>query len=317
MMILAADIGGSQARLLLAQQTREGWTALRQQTFSSRDFASLDALLRTFLHAHEQPRHACIAVAGPVRDGHAALTNLPWEVDAAALTAGFGLRRVAVVNDFAAQAHGLPLLGADGVCTLQAGEAGARGLQALIGAGTGLGMALLADDHGRRVALPSEGGHIDFAPRNQEEIALLQHLLPRHGRVSLELLLSGHGLERIYRHVAGLAGEAPADARAIGAAALAGEPHAAAAAGLFARLLASAAGNLALASLALGGVYLSGGIAPKLLPLVRQPAVREAFCDKPPMCALLARIPLHVVTDELLGLKGAAQLAARLDGGVD
>ncbi|ANQ85473.1 putative glucokinase [Azoarcus olearius] len=317
MRILAADIGGSQSRLLLAELEGEAWRTLRRHTFPSPDFASVEALLDGFLAGGEAVAAACLAVAGPVASQRVALTNLPWIVDAAALATRFGLRQVRIVNDFAAQAHGLPALDADGICTLQAGAPVADGLRALMGAGTGLGVALLAGPDAHPRALPSEGGHADFAPRNAEEMALVQDLLPRHGRISLETLLCGRGLERLYRRAAGLADDAPASARAIGEAALAGEPAARDAVALFGRLLGAAAGNLALTSLALGGVYLSGGITPKLLPLLRDGGLREAFCDKPPMRALMERIPLHVVTDELLGLKGAAQLAARLARGLD
>ena len=342
MLILAADIGGTNARLLLAacghgdsghDGARPGgvrWRALRRQVVRSADFAGIEALLEHFLPPGEHVHAACLAVAGPVRadpphGGPVRLTNLPWTVDADALAARFGFDRVRLLNDFAAQAHGLPLLGADDVRTLQRGVPQAGGVCALIGAGTGLGMALLAGapdatTSGGTIALPSEGGHADFAPRDAQQIALLQHLLPVHGRVSLELLLSGHGLERLYRFVARLpAAAAPADpigshpdAGAISAAALAGEAQAAAAVELFARLLAAAAGNLALTSLARGGVFLSGGIAPRILPFLQQPAVRAAFTDKPPMRALLEQIPLHVVTNDQLGLLGAAEVAARL-----
>ncbi|MNM69473.1 Glucokinase [compost metagenome] len=187
-------------------------------------------------------------------------------------------------------------------------------MRALLGAGTGLGMALLAGSPRQPLVLSSEGGHADFAPQDEQQLALWQHLRAEHGRVSLELLLSGHGLERLYRFVTGrAASEAVSlDARGISRMAAAGDAQACATLELFARLYASAAGNLALTGLARGGVYLCGGIAPKILPFLQQPQVREAFCSKPPMRGLLQRIPLHVVLDEYLGLRGAAQVAARL-----
>ena len=317
MVILAADIGGSQARLLLGECEGEGagWRELRRETLPSREFAGIDALLQHFLRPGERPQAACLALAGPVHGQRVRMTNLPWTIDAAALAGRFGLRRLRLINDFAAQACGLPLLGAADLRTLQAGSPLPGAARALLGAGTGLGMALLAETPaGEPVALPSEGGHADFAPRDPQQLALLEHLLPRHGRVSLELLLCGHGLERLYRFVAGLPASAPrsVDAAAVTAAALAGDAQAAAAVDLFARLLASAAGNLALTGLARGGVYLSGGIAPRILPFLQQASVIEAFVDKPPMRELLEQVPLHVVSNEQLGLLGAAQTAALL-----
>ncbi|MBV2135053.1 glucokinase [Pseudomonas sp. MAP12] len=314
MIILAADIGGTQARLLLGECEGDGWRELRRQTLSSRDYPDFDTLLQTFLQPGERPLAACIALAGPIENQRVRMTNLPWQLDAAELAGRFGLRQVRLLNDFSAQAHGLALLRREDLCTLQAGEPQADGVRALLGAGTGLGMALLAGSPKRPLVLSSEGGHADFAPQDEQQLALWQQLRAEHGRVSLELLLSGHGLERLYRFIADQgAGEAsPLDARGISRMAAAGAAPACAALDLFARLYASAAGNLALTGLARGGVYLCGGIAPKILPFLQQPHVCEAFCSKPPMHELLQRIPLHVVLDEYLGLRGAAQVAARL-----
>ena len=314
MIILAADIGGTQARLLLGECEGDGWRTLRRQTLSSRDYPDFDTLLQSFLLPGERPLTACIALAGPIDNQRVRMTNLPWQLDAAELAGRFGLRQVRLLNDFSAQAHGLALLRSEDLCTLQAGEAQADGVRALLGAGTGLGMALLAGSPRQPLVLSSEGGHADFAPQDEQQLALWQHLRAEHGRVSLELLLSGHGLERLYRFIAGrAASEAVSlDARGISRMAAAGDAQACATLELFARLYASAAGNLALTGLARGGVYLCGGIAPKILPFLQQPQVREAFCSKPPMHELLQRIPLHVVLDEYLGLRGAAQVAARL-----
>lgn len=314
MIFLSADIGGTQARLLLGQCDGDGWRVLRRQTLPSRSYPDFDTLLKTFLLPGERPQSACIALAGPIQDGRGQMTNLSWQLDTAELAGRFGLRRVQLINDFSAQAHGLPLLRSEDLCTLQAGEAQADGVRALLGAGTGLGMALLAGAPERPLVLPSEGGHADFAPQDEQQLALWQSLRAEHGRVSLELLLSGHGLERLYRFIAGQPTNPPAalDARQISAAAAAGDPLARTTLELFARLYASAAGNLALTGLPRGGVYLCGGIAPKILSFLEQPQVREVFCNKPPMRALLERIPLHVVLDEHLGLRGAAQVAAHL-----
>jgi glucokinase len=314
MIFLAADIGGTQARLVLGEAQAGGWRMLRREILACADFPGIEALLARFLRPRERTVAACLAVAGPVDGEQAAMTNLAWTIDAPRLAGRFALRRVQLINDFAAQAHGLPDLEPEGLATLQAGLPLAGAPRALIGAGTGLGMALVVGDGPEPAVLPSEGGHMDFAPADEEQAALLRHLQPRLGRVSLEAVLSGPGLERVYAFLAGQALEAPPalGAGAIGAAGLAGEPLAAAALGLFARIYASAAANLALAVLPRGGIYLCGGIAPKILPFLAAPEALAAFGRKPPMGALLERMPLHVVRDETLGLRGAARMAARL-----
>jgi len=319
MLFLAADIGGTRARLLLGRSHGDGWQPVRQQTLASREHPDFASLLQAFLLPGERPLAACLALAGPLDGERLRLTNLPWMLDADALAGRFGLRRVQLLNDFAAQAHGLALLRPEQLCVLQPGAAQPDGVRALLGAGTGLGMALLAGTPAQPLVLPSEGGHADFAPQDEQQLALLRQLLARHERVSLELLLSGRGLARLYAFLAGQPEDAAGlpDAAQISAAAAAGEALAGATLELFARLYAAAAGNLALTGLARGGVYLCGGIAPKILPFLQRPAVREAFCAKPPMRALLERIPLQVVLDEYLGLRGAAQVAARLAGPAD
>lgn len=314
MVILAADLGGTQSRLLLAEPAGGGWQTLRQTSLPSQAYASLSALLEDFLQPGERPGSACIAAAGPLRDGQLQLTNLPWQLDAASIARQFGIARVRLLNDFAAQTYALPQLQPHQLCTLQAGNVQNNAVRALIGAGTGLGMALLAGDARQPIALPSQGGHADFAPCDQQQVELLRFLLPSHGRVSLELLLSGRGLTRLYAFVGGTALTDPdlPDARAISQAAAAGQARAIETLQLFARLFAAAAGNLALTCLPFGGLYLSGGIAPKMLTYLQHAEFLQAFCNKPPMQATLESIPLHVVLDEYLGLHGALQVAARM-----
>jgi len=241
-----------------------------------------------------------------------AMTNLPWVVDADALAARFGIARVRLVNDFAVQAHGLAALEADGLVTLQAGEPQADGVRVLIGPGTGLGMAAAVGPLDDPLVLPSQGGLADFAPRDARQMALAVALLARHGRVSSETLLCGRGIERLYRFIAALPPQAAPelDAPAIAAAALAGEAHAVETLRLFATLLAQAAANVALTLLPRGGIYISGGIAPRVLPFLLAPEVVECFDDHPTMGEVLRRMPLYVVRDDALGLKGAARIAA-------
>ena len=316
-MFLAADLGGTQSRLLLAEQQDGALQPLRQTTLPSRHYPSVEALLEDFLQPGERPHCACIAAAGPVTGNRIALTNLPWQLDAARLSQQFAISRVALLNDFTAQTYALPYVQPEQLCTLQPGDRDAEGTRALIGAGTGLGMALLAGDRLQPLALPSQGGHADFAPQDEQQIALLRYLLPEYGRVSLEVLLSGRGLTRLYAFLGHLPLNHPdlPDAHGISQAAAAAEPLADATLRLFARLYGAAAGNLALTSLARGGVYLSGGIAPKMLPYLQQPEVLAAFCQRGPMQSLLESIALNVVLDEYLGLHGAARLAARLERG--
>lgn len=313
-MFLAADIGGTRARLLLAQATEQGWRVLRQAELASRDFSGAAELLEHFLAPDEKPQAACLALAGPLHDERIALTNLPWQLSRGALAERLGIAHLQLLNDFAAQAHGLPLLDDSQRITLLPGHAGARGVRALLGPGTGLGMALLAGSDEAPLVLPSQGGHADFAPTDEQDLALFAWLRRRHARVSLELLLSGDGLRRLHGFHAGLDEDL---ARLPGAAevdrlAAAGDGAALAARTHFARLLLGCAGNLALTTLAEGGVYLCGGIAPRLIEELRQPAALAAFTDKPPMQALLAGIGLHLVNDPLLGLKGAARVARAL-----
>ena len=316
-MILAADLGGTQSRLLLAEQQGNALQTLRQTTLQSRNYPSVEALLEDFLQAGERPHSACIAAAGPVVHERIQLTNLPWQLDAAHIAQQFGISRVRLLNDFAAQTFALPFLQPHQLCTLQTGSTDAQGIRALMGAGTGLGMALLAGSQIQALALPSQGGHADFAPQDEQQIELLRYLLPVYGRVSLELLLSGSGVTRLYAFLGRLPVNDPdlPDAHAISLAAAAGDALADQTLRLFARLYGAAAGNLALTSLAGGGVYLSGGIAPKMLPYLQQPEVLAAFCQKEPMQSLLESIALNVVLDEHLGLHGAVWLAARLEQG--
>lgn len=315
MVFLAADIGGTHTRLLLAQTCATGWQCIREQTFASHDYPSLQAVLELFLSTGERPEVACIAVAGPLDGQHIQMTNLPWQLDAAQLSEQFGIATLRLLNDFAAQTYALNALPASDLCTLQVGVPQAGGVRALMGAGTGLGMALLVPNAGQWQALASQGGLADFAPQGAEQLALCQALQSAYGRASQESLLSGQGLERIYSFLAGESvqlHEASFSARDISLAAAEHEPLACAALRLFAQIYAASAGNLALVSLAHGGVYLSGGIAPKMLEFLQEPAVIEAFVNKPPMRELLQTIPLHVVLNEHLGLLGAATLACQL-----
>lgn len=311
-MKLCGDIGGTKALLGLADNAGR---IVHERRLASADFADFAPLLGEFLR--DAPGTAvtggCLAVAGPVDDGGRAarLTNLPWRVDAAALEREFGLGPLTLVNDFAAAALGVTALAPDQLITLQAGEPLSDGVKLVVGAGTGLGMAILVPDHGRWRVLPGEGGHVGFAPQNEMQARLHAALLIEHGRVTNERVISGPGLAAIHRILAGEQAD-PAD---IAARALAADDDPARrSVEVFLAAYGAFTGDMALAVMARGGVYLAGGIAAKILPLAQAGPFLAAFAAKAGHAALAARMPVHVVTDPLLGLRGAALLAA---GGQD
>lgn len=316
-LILAADIGGTRARFIIGR-VREGiCDVLRHEVLLCAAYPGVEALIEAFLgtgQSAEKPDVVCLAVAGALEDQCISMTNLPWKADAECLRNRFGFSRVRLINDFAAQAYGLGSLDEDGIVVLHSGEPDAQGARALLGPGTGLGMVVLSGSLDRPQVFPSQGGLADFAPRNARELALCKSLFAAHGRVSLEMLLSGRGIERLYRFISGLPPEAPRsrEAASISTAALAGEAVAVETLRFFAKLLAAATANLGLTVLAHGGIYLTGGIVPHILPFLREPEAAEAFRDHPSMGKVLARIPLYAVRDELLGLKGALRIAERL-----
>jgi glucokinase len=314
-LVLAADIGGTRARLLLGHARADALHVLRRQEMPCAAHGSAEALIDAFLGAGgERPDVACFAVAGAFEGRRLRMTNLPWEMDAEHLRERFGLKRVRLINDFAAQAHGLACLDDEEIIVLHPGDPDVEGVRALLGPGTGLGMAVLSGALDHPQVFPSQGGLADFAPRTARELALFEALLAEHGRVSIEMLLSGRGIERLYRFIAGLPPGTPLakDAAGIETAASAGEAIATETLQVFTRLLVAAAANLGLTVLARGGVYLTGGIASRILPFLRAPELIEVFCDHPSMGAVLARIPLYAVRDELLGLKGAVKIAVKL-----
>ena len=324
-MLLAGDVGGTKALLALFDGPRVRF----ERRYPCRDFPSFRALLDRFLAEAraalgQAPRieHACFGVAGPVAGDKATLTNLPWDID----TAQLGLAAARLLNDFEAGAHALEALGAADLATLQPGAPLAAAPRLLIGAGTGLGVAFLAG-HGRALrVLSGEGGHFAFAPADELQDALWHHLRGTLGRVELEHVVSGPGLARIYAFLrdTGRHAENPAAAAAIAsgdpteaiarAALEAGDMLALAALDLFIACYGAAAGDHALAVLARGGVYVAGGIAPKILSRLRAGGFLAAFNAKGAFAAAARACPVHVVTNERLGLLGAAAAARSLAG---
>ena len=326
--ILAGDVGGTKTNLGLFEAADGRLRLLAGKSFASADFPGLGPLLASFLDGSPwpAPAAACFGVAGPVRDNVARTSNLPWEIDGAGLARELGIPAVGLVNDLVATAHGLPDLAADEVATLQPGAPDAAGNLALIAAGTGLGMALVARVEGvGHAPVASEGGHMDWAARNEAEIGVFRTLTVRFGHVSVERVVSGPGLVHLYEHLrdtgaapgnprveAALAGEGDA-AQVIGEEGLAGTCGICARAlDLFAASYGAAAGNLALAGTAAGGVYVGGGMAPKLLPKLAEGGFIAAFLDKGRFRPYLEAVPVRVILDDKSALWGVARVAAGL-----
>lgn len=332
--VLGCDLGGTNVRLkVLHCAPGQTPATVAEGRYRSADHAALESALAHFFSAHRLDpgalAYACVAVAGPVqRYGHeqrAQLTNLPWVVDSAALSRTTGLPQVEIINDFEAVGYGLDALADTDLLTLQEGEPVPGAPRALIGAGTGLGQALLVwHSEGYRV-IATEGGHVDFAPADDLQIALLQHLRAQLGRVSYEDVVSGPGLERVYGFLEDYTdyrgipltptAAEPELAAAIGQAAAHNDhPLAAAAVELFLSVFGAQAGNLALTAMARGGVYVAGGIAPKLTKLIAASGFMRAFHNKGPMVHLMGKFPVHVVNNPHVGLAGATALACRRAG---
>lgn len=325
MRVLAGDIGGTKTALAIVEIAGRRLSLRRFRRFPSRQFGTFEEILAVFLRGQgPPPRAAGFGVAGPVEAGRARVTKLPWVLDERRLSAATGVLRVRLVNDFVAAALGIPYVGKRQLATLRAGKAEPGGPVGLIGAGTGLGQAALASASGRYEPLASEGGHADFGPRDAVEDRLVRFVRRRFGRVDRDRLLSGEGLTHIYDFFKsdGFAPENPAVVRAF-----LGEDRAAVisrfglarrdrlcrrALSLFVSIYGSEAGNLALQYRATGGVFLAGGIAPKILPALREKTFLASFESKPPLEELLSRIPIRVVLDPRLPLFGAAAAAYRI-----
>jgi glucokinase len=324
-MILAGDVGGTKTSLALFRREAQGLLRRRMATYRSSEHAGLDPILRDFLGDGAVVERACIGAAGPVEDGRCRLTNLDWEVDEASLRRTLGVRDAYLINDLQAMASSLPFLQESDRAMIQTG-ADSQGNMAVLAAGTGLGEGFLVGHGAGYLPLASEGGHVDFAPRDEREMRLHAFLRAKHGRVSVERVLSGPGLQEIYRFLreeegmaeetgiaAEVAGTEPQ--RAIVRHGLAGGPGACAEAlRIFCSLYGAEAGNLVLQYLATGGVYLGGGIAPAILPALRRGEFLAAFLDKGRMRNLLSRVPVMVILDPAAPLLGAASFAA--SGGI-
>jgi len=321
-MILAGDIGGTNTRLAFADEKAGCLTLVAEATFSSREHASLESVLRKFLSAHPIPiTRAAFGIAGPVRHGRCDATNLPWVVDSHLVAREIGLERVGLINDLEANAYGVAALQREDFVLLNEGAVNAEGNAAIISAGTGLGQAVLYWDGRQHHPFATEGGHADFAPRNHLEMALLEYLMKQFQRVSYERVVSGPGLLNIYRFLRDTGrGEEPQwlaermreqdPSAVISQSALRGESDLCAQAlDLFVTLYGAEAGNLALKVMATGGVYLGGGIAPKIVEELRAPAFLNAFTSKGRMRPLLEAMSVRVILNQKTALLGAARFA--------
>ncbi len=324
--VLAGDIGGTKTRLATVDVTSSQVHILREASYASRDFATFELLLADFLSGAESPAHAAFGVAGPVEGRVVQTTNLPWRIDADALQQQFGFSHCTLLNDLEATAYGLSALHPDDLLTLQAGGVNATGNAAVIAAGTGLGEAGLYWDGQQYQPFATEGGHASFSPGNELEMALLRHLQQQHSHVSWERVVSGMGLLtlheflRQYRQVpvpGWLAEEMRHGdaAAAISKAAMAGRDEICSETlHCFVSLYGAEAGNLALKVMSSGGLYLGGGIAPKILPLLTDGVFLEAFLNKGRMRHLLEAMPVKVILNDRAALYGPALRAAQLAG---
>ena len=326
MRILAGDIGGTKTALAIFEIGPRGRALVRAERYPSAAYPGLEQIVEIFLAGEtSMPQAAGFGVAGPVRDGAAKVTNLPWRIEELRLARATGIRRVRVINDFVSNALGLPFLRAGQLATLARGRAEPRGPIGILGAGTGLGQACLVPIGDHHEVVPSESGHADFAARNPLEDRLVAFLRRQTGRATREMVLSGKGLVSLYEF---LKTERRArESRAVAEQFERSDDRAAVisrfglgrrdalcreALDLFVSIYGSEAGNCALEYRATGGVYLAGGIAPKILPALRRPAFLQAFRSKPPMDGLLSGIPVRVVLEPRLGLIGAAATAYRM-----
>lgn len=321
-MILAGDVGGTKTHLALFDRAGETLKLVSHRRVVSRDYPGLEAIVSELITQEKATvTRACFGVAGPVLNNRCEATNLPWVIDAKRLQRGLKLESVELMNDLEALAYGIASVPPSGFSVINPGVAQPHGAIAVIAAGTGLGEAALVWDGQRYRAMASEGGHVDFAPRTDEEVELFRYLRERYGRVSYERVLSGPGKVNIYKFLKDTGrGQEPewltkllaeGDASAvISEMALARKADLCIKAlNLFVSLYGSEAGNLALKVLATGGVYLGGGIAPTILPKLTDGMFMKGFTEKGRVSGMLSKIPVSVILEQKAALYGAARYA--------
>jgi glucokinase len=320
--VLAGDIGGTKTNLGLFSMERHRPRLKTMETFSSQDNQNLEEIIARFLDKYDRRvASACFGIAGPVVNGRSKVTNLPWVVSEGRIKEQFNWPQVSLINDLAATALAVPLLRRSELYPLNKRRRESGKNIALIAPGTGLGVSLAVFREGRYAPIPSEGGHVDFAPRNDEEIGLWRYLNRRFRHVSIERVLSGPGLHDIYSWLKAAGHDKePAylkkmihdmdPAKAITRAAMTHHNTVCTKAlTLFVSILGAVSGNLALTGMATGGVYLGGGIPPKILPALKEGVFMKAFTDKGRFKDLLERIPVRVILNDKAALLGAAYWA--------
>jgi len=326
-MILAGDIGGTNARLAYFQPQNGHLRLISESVFPSREYSELGEIVSKFLKdSASRPEVACFGIAGPVQNGRVETSNLPWIIEQSRLAKQIQLPSTLLINDLEASAWGIGALAPQDLIPLNR-VAPADGNQAVIAPGTGLGEAGLFWNGSQHQVFASEGGHTDFGPQGELQIELLRFLSGRHEHVSYERVLSGPGLVSVYEFLCGKACveemakisaqvEQGDPAAAISRAALNGTSRLAEQAlDLWISVYGAEAGNLALKTMATGGIFLAGGISPKILPKLTGSLFMNAFLDKGRLRPLLERIPVHVIINDKAGLLGAARCAATSGNG--
>lgn len=322
---LSGDIGGTKTWLQLTSVRGGSIQVSAEQHYASTAFSGLPTILRDFLGhagAGKKITAACLAVAGPVVNRQAKLTNLPWMVDAAEIEAGFLIPAVRLVNDFEATASGIGVLSQHDLETLQAGEPVTQAPRVVLGAGTGMGVAWLVWQDGGYVPLATEAGHMEFAPADALQVKLLEYLWQQFDHVSVERVVSGPGLVAVFNFLQTSIGSASGLVRKSLNASDAAQvtdlayshrhPIAVKALDMFSRIYGAYAGNLALAGLARGGVYIAGGIAPRIIGTLKEEGFMNAFYDKGRYASFMKQIPVQVVMNIRAGLLGAAHEAHKM-----
>jgi len=321
-MILGGDIGATNTRLAVFDPAQEPYERKFEQDFHSAPCSSLEEIVDKYLNTHNvKPQAACFGIPGVVRIGEATTTNLPWKVQVKELAKVIGTELVWLINDVESNAYGIPILAERDICTINHGLEGETGNAGLLSPGTGLGEAGLYWDGQDHRPFATEGSHTDFAPVNDQQYNLLQYLQKRYGHVSWERVISGMGLLNIYSFLHDTKYGADPDwlfeeimhgdgAAAITHHALLHESKLCdATLDLFVSFLGAEAGNLALKLMARGGIYLGGGIAPKILDRLREPTFMQSFTAKGRFTDLLKNIPVRVILNEKTALLGAARYA--------
>ncbi|MBI5247878.1 MAG: glucokinase [Desulfomonile tiedjei] len=320
--VLAGDIGGTKANLGVFQRGQDRPQPLVLESYSSAAASSLNELIADFLVKHSFPvSSACFGIAGPVIRGRVKTTNLPWEVTDREVQEFFNFASVILINDLTATGYSIPLLREEELFPVNTIPADTEGNVGLISPGTGLGMALLIRRDGNLIPLPSEGGHVDFAPTNEKQVGLWRSLKGSMDHVSVERVASGPGLFTIYKWLSGLNGrEEPPwlterfrlmdPPRAVSTAAtVEKEPCCVESLEMFISIIGAAAGNLALTGMTTGGIFLGGGILPEIMPQLDDDAFMKAFTDKGRFRGILSGIPVNVILNDKAALLGAAQRA--------